>query len=678
MSQQQQQQIVNKLRAGGLDHVVIERIVETLLDDTTNFMAILGSVQSGKTGAMIVACVTAIFAGYTPLVILRNATCDGVQFIERIVEDMENLSEKLKGAGYEEEDILAHMVKTQDEFTYPMVYCSLGNSTQLKHFIDKIYNCPSFPKKKLIIFADEGDDIYYNNEQNSKQVQDNISFLREECFKFIPVTATCDVILHAEKRARFADIVTLPTQANYKGINEVFFSTEDALSPKKKKPAKSAAIKRIVADIVSRHQPRDFTKLILVNVFSMKKDQHECVTDKHVQLSRTVDGVEYKTVYASMNCDGFLFQMDFDISWKMERSNKGFKAKFHRTKLLNGRYTFKVGKGEELKHVLDVLYFDRFSGIKIEAVVLFCAQMASRGLSFTSSRPKPEAINQEVLHITDMICSDKEDLATAYQSARIFGNFDDNRRLTIYSPKEFEVGLRTIIDNNDQKYDTINNVDGVVRMPTELICNHINSFEYISTVRTDSGDAVLVSEKSFCSKIKGDIRLKTMATTANRRKGNHVKGDNETLQEAVDRVYGPGETLVETTKHFKIDDGLTTLNTDATRDYCKLLRKNTKSFVKNRSRPVNMGMRIVTEATKSVMFRAPWKMCTSHKTGIYRYNLDIIVRIISINDLAYENRVYSWHSHDGTVNFGKDPTVEAIDVIEEAVVNVASGVIEVF
>jgi hypothetical protein len=294
-----------------------------------------------------------------------------------------------------------------------------------------------------------------------------------------------------------------------------------------------------------------------------------------------------------------------------------------------------------------------------------------------------------------MICSDKEDLATAYQSARIFGNFDDNRRLTIYSPKEFEVGLRTIIDNNDQKYNIINNVDGVVRMPTELICNHINSFEYNSTVRTDSGDAIPVSEKSFCSKIKGDIRLKTMATTANRRKGNHVKGDNETLQEAVDRVYGPGHAaeLVTECHSFDVEPppvGKRKVGDTESKEFkkqvleklCDVVSGSKKRRIlakKSFSGNTVLKMRIAySNANKAAFFSNPYIRVKSHIVDI-AYDGNSCVLLLKgkayFDEVVYD-RIQAWHNSEGKIVFTMTVN-NNIDAIEEAVVNVASGVIEV-
>jgi hypothetical protein len=168
-----------------------------------------------------------------------------------------------------------------------------------------------------------------------------------------------------------------------------------------------------------------------------------------------------------------------------------------------------------------------------------------------------------------------------------------------------------------------------------------------------------------------------MATTANRRKGNHIKGDNETLQEAVDRVYGPGEIIVETTECFEIHDGLTTLNTDATKEERKGVHTKTKIFLATNN-PGRFSLHMVnSDSHVSSYFRAPWKISKTYIKDYYRSDSKIVHRIVCIKDYTYENKVYSWHSHDGAVNFGKDPVVEAINVIEEAVVNVASGVIEV-
>jgi hypothetical protein len=659
------QQIVDKLTANRLEYANMYKLVETLLDDTTNFMTILGEVQCGKTYAMIVACVAAIEAGYIPLVITRNATCDGVQFIDRIKKILEELAENTSDVNIVQSEIIARMVKTESEFTSRTIYCSLGNSSQLNHFITNIYNDPEFKKEKLIILADEGDDIYYNNEQNSKQVQDTISILRQNCFKFIPVTATCDVILHAEKLARFSDVFILQTPANYKGINDIVFNTVIALKTKSSMAVKLDTIASVVNGIVSRPPP-DTIKFVLVNVLSNVTHQQQYVMDCDLQLSRTVDGVNYRTVYMCMNYESYIIQADFDIARIIKNSNTTFAAVLKLQDSGNGRYIFKANKGEELKDILDILSFSRL-GVKIGAIVLFCAQMASRGLSFVNTKRD--------VHITDMVCSEKLDLATAYQSMRILGNFNDNTVLTVHSPESFEVDVRTIVDNNRQKYDIINNVARVVRMPTELICDHIEEFEYTPTVTTETGEFP-VSAKSFCSKIKGEIKLKKKASnSASSREGNYTKRANETIQEATDRVYGSGQTVVETTKHFRIHDGLKTLNTQATKEEKAKIRLETKIFLASNN-PGRFSLHMVNKTSHAgCYFKSPWAICNTYIKDFYRSDDNIVQRIVDIKDYTCDDRVYAWHSHDGTINFGKDPTVA--NILERPAVSVTNNVLTV-
>jgi hypothetical protein len=369
--------------------------------------------------------------------------------------------------------------------------------------------------------------------------------LRKECFKFIPVTATCDVILHAESKARFADVFILPSPANYKDISDVHFNNVEDLQSKNSKAKKIKSVNSIVSGILER-PPRHGLKFILINVLSIIKDQQAYVMDHELQLSRTVNGVNYRSVYICMNSESYIIQSDFDIVKKLSGcNNKRFDGVFKLQDNGNGRYIFKADKAEELCHILDTFEFlnnFRRFGIRIGSIVLLCAQMASRGLSFVSSSRK--------IHLTDMVCSEKLDLSTAYQSMRILGNFSDDVALTVHCPLKFEVDIKTIVNNNRTKFDIIQNVDGVTRMPTELIVDHIKKFEYRPTVSTCEG-YIPVSKKSFCSKIKGDIRLKFNAKS--KTDGEHIVGESETLEEAVERVYGSCRNIQKYNKMFEIN-----------------------------------------------------------------------------------------------------------------------------
>lgn len=507
-------------------------LIDILSDDTTKFMAVFGKVQSGKSQTildMCFSCVTEL--NLIPIVILRNSILDAKQIRYRF------LQERIEKRGLMVSDVeLVDVDKTlKKPSTGNPVYLALANNLRIKHFYEKVYNrMTDEDKKRLVIILDEADEILYHSSNFVTKTSEYILSMRRNCFKFVAVTATIDVVINCEKNCRMCDIHLLDTPEDYKGVDSIDFEINESINKVPKNGlSNSRPFMDNFYDILERKE--DHTKMVLVNMEYRISQQDSFIKSRDMFVNTDTGN---KIIYMSMNSSSYTISTDMNLK---DFGIPGFE-KFKFQSKDGNKFIYRVKDSEQLVGILDFFEKLTFFGVKLDTIVLLCRHKAGRGLSFVSSSRKT--------HITDIISCDRADLTTLYQSMRIFGRFQDERKMFFHASTKCAIDLKTILTKNEQTFKYINEYRGI---PISPLQNHLDFVDLKDEVMIN-GNHYNISEKRLVPKQKGDYFLTVKNTRdISQRYGGFELEQGEDLQQAVNCLFGPGRNIVNTSKFIRLN-----------------------------------------------------------------------------------------------------------------------------